>query len=58
MSNAPAFKPQESQKKKTKKKGHEKIHEEIIVKNFLEMGKEITTQVPETQRVPSRINPR
>ena len=40
------------------KKGHEKIHEEIIVKNFLEMGKEITTQVPETQRVPSRINPR
>ena len=31
------------------KKGHEKIHEEIIVKNFLEMGKEIATQVQETQ---------
>ena len=41
-----------------KKKGHEKIHEEIIVENFPKMGKEIATQVQETQRVPNRINPR
>ena len=34
-----------------KKKDHEKILEEI-------MGKEIITQVQETQRVPNRINPR
>ena len=40
-----------------KRKGHEKI-EEIIVENFPKMGKEIVTQVPETQRVPNRINPR
>ena len=41
-----------------KKKDHEKILEEIIVENFPKMGKEITTQVQETQRVPKRINPR
>ena len=41
-----------------KKKGHEKIREEIIVKNFPKMGKEIATQVQETQRIPNRINPR
>ena len=41
-----------------KKKGHEKILEEIIVENFPKMGKEIITQVQETQRVPNRINPR
>ena len=41
-----------------KKKGHEKILEEIIVENFPKMGKEIVTQVQETQRVPKRINPR
>ena len=41
-----------------KKKGHEKIPEEIIVENFPKMGKEIVTQVQETQRVPNRINPR
>ena len=39
-------------------KGHEKILEEIIVENFPKMGKEILTQVQETQRVPNRINPR
>ena len=33
-----------------KKKGHEKIHEEIIVENFPKMGKEIITEVQETQR--------
>ena len=41
-----------------KKKGHEKILEEIIVENFQKMGKEIMSQVQETQRVPNRINPR
>ena len=41
-----------------KKKGHEKILEEIIVENFSKMGKEIITQVKETQRAPNRINPR
>ena len=40
-----------------KKKDHEKILE-IIVENFPKMGKEIITQVQETQRVPNRINPR
>ena len=39
-----------------KKKGHEKTFEEIIVENFPKMGKEIATQVQETQRVPNRIN--
>src|SRR5574339_693964 len=41
-----------------KKKDHEKILEEIIVENFPKMGKEIITQVQETQRVSNRINPR
>ena len=41
-----------------KKKDHEKILEEIIVENFPKVGKEIATQVQETQRVPNRINPR
>ena len=41
-----------------KKKGHEKLLEEIIDENFPKMGKEIATQVQETQRVPNRINPR
>ena len=41
-----------------KKKDHEKILEEIIVGKFPKMGKEIITQLQETQRVPNRINPR
>ena len=41
-----------------KKKGHEKILEEIIAENFPKMGKEIATQVQETQRVPNRTHPR
>ena len=41
-----------------RKKDHEKILKEIIVENFPKMGKEIITQVQETQRVPNRINPR
>ena len=50
MLNAPTFESQESQETKTKKKGHEKIFEEIIVENFPKMGKEIVTQVQETER--------
>ena len=41
-----------------KKKGNEKIFKEIIVENFPKMGKEIVTQVQETQRVLNRIDPR
>ena len=41
-----------------KKKGHEKLLEEIIAENFPKMGKDIATQVQETQRVPNRKNPR
>ena len=41
-----------------KKKGSEKIFEDIIVVNFLNMGKETVNQVQEAQRVPYRINPR
>ena len=41
-----------------REKGPEKIFEEIIVKNFPNMGKETATQVQEAQRVPGRINPR
>ena len=45
-------------KEEDKKKGHGKILEEIIVANFPKTGKEIITQVQETQRVPNRIIPR
>ena len=45
-------------RRRRQKKDHEKILEEIIVENFPKMGKEIITQVQETQRVPKRINPR
>ena len=41
-----------------REKGPEKIFEEIIVKNFPNMGKEIVSQVQEVQRVPCRKNPR
>ena len=41
-----------------KNEDHEKILEEIIIENFPKTGKEIATQVQETQRVPNRINPR
>ena len=46
--------PEEEEKKKVS----EKIFEEIIVKNFPNMGKEIVNQVQEVQRDPYRINPR
>ena len=45
-------------KEEKEKKGSEKIFEEITVENFLNMGKEIVTQVQEAQRVPNRINSR
>ena len=32
--------------------------EEIRAENFPKMGKEIATQVQESQRIPNRINPR
>ena len=41
-----------------KKKDHEKILGGIIVENFPKMGKEIISQVQESQRVLNRINPR
>ena len=44
--------------RRRRQKAHEKILEEIIVKNVPNMGKEIITQVQETQRVQDRINPR
>ena len=47
-----------SPRRRGQKKGHEKLLEEIIIGNFPKMGKEIATQVQETQRVPNRINPR
>ena len=58
MLNTPTFESQECQKKKTKRKTMRKILEEIIAENFPKVGKEITTQVQETQRVPNRISPR
>ena len=45
-------------KEEDKKKGHEKLLEKIIVENFPKIGKEIATQVQETQGVPNRINSR
>ena len=41
-----------------REKGPEKTFEEIIAENFLNMEKEIVTQVQEAQRVPGRMNPR
>ena len=45
-------------KEEEKEKQSEKIFEQIIVKNFPNMGKEIVTQVQEEQRVPYRKKPR
>ena len=41
-----------------REKWPEKIFEEIIVKNFPNVGKEIATQVQEVQTVPGRTKPR
>ena len=41
-----------------REKGTEKIVQEIIARNFPNMGKEPLTQIQEAQRVPYKINPR
>jgi len=41
-----------------REKGTEKIFQEIIAKNFPNMGKEPLTQIQEAQWVPYKINPR
>ena len=41
-----------------KKKGHEKILQEIIVKNFPKMGKEIATQVRRNPESPKQDKPK
>ena len=41
-----------------REKGPEKIFEEIIAENSPNMGKKITNQAQEAQRVLGRINPR
>ena len=41
-----------------REKETEKIFQEIIAKNFPNMGKESFTQIQEAQRVPYKINPR
>ena len=43
---------------KEREKRPEKIFEEIIADSFPVMGKEIVNQVQESQKFPSRINPR
>jgi len=43
---------------KEREKGPEKICEEIIADSFPVMGREIVNQVQESQKVPSRRNPR
>ena len=44
-----------SPEEEDKKKDHEQILEEIIVENFPKMGREIATQVEETQIGQNRI---
>ena len=41
-----------------REKETEKIFQEIIAKNFPNMGKEPLTQIQEAQRVPYKINPK
>lgn len=43
---------------KERRKGTEKTFQEIIAKNFPNMGKEPLTQMQEAQRVPYKINPK
>ena len=45
-------------RRREREKGTEKIFQEIIAKNFPNMGKESITQIQEAQRVPYKINPR
>ena len=44
--------------RRRREKGTEKIFEEIIAKNFPNMGKEPPTQIQEAQQAPYKINPR
>ena len=44
--------------RRRREKGTEKIFEEIIAKNFPNVGKEPLTQIQEVQQVPYKINPR
>ena len=41
-----------------REKGTEKVFQEIIAKNFPNMGKEAVAQIQEAQRAPHKINPR
>ena len=41
-----------------REKGLEKTSEEIIAKNFPNMGKESLIQIQEAQQIPYKINPR
>ena len=47
-----------ARRRREREKGMEKIFQEIIAKNFPNMGKESITQIQEAQRVPYKINPR
>ena len=58
MLNTPTSVLQGYQKEKRKRKGQKKIFEEIIAKNFPNVGKEPLTQSQEAQRVTDKINPR
>ena len=42
--------------KREREKGTEKIFQDIIAKNFPNIGKEPLTQIQEAQRVPYKIN--
>ena len=46
------------EREERKKKCQRKISEEIIAKNFPNMGEETVTHVQEAQKVEGRINPR
>ena len=45
-------------RKRRQRERHGEIIEEIMVENFLNLGKEIDIQVQETRRVPSMISPK
>uniref|UniRef100_A0A8D1TM55 L1 transposable element RRM domain-containing protein n=1 Tax=Sus scrofa TaxID=9823 RepID=A0A8D1TM55_PIG len=46
------------QKEKRERRGQKKIFQEIIAKNFPNMGKEPLTRIQQAQQVPCKINPR
>ena len=47
-----------ARRRREREKGTEKKFQEIIAKNFPNMGKESLTQIQEAQQVPCKINPR